>query len=168
MTIKFRCEHCRKTVNAPDSAAGQRGKCPYCGNTSYIPLPESDVDEIPLAPIDDKEERERQAKVQSLLHHDPAIMEEPDAATPHVPLEHKEDLTSEDLHHYVVNYCMDMFKGNLDRARRHAQQLKNFRHTAIAAVEDFEAGRNVEQTLDLIPRKVLQGFLKGLKDELKA
>ena len=167
MSITFRCEHCRKTVNAPDTAAGQRGKCPYCGGSSYIPLPRgADEEDIPLAPLNEEEERQYEARVRALIHQDPAILDESRQAEPATPLEYKSDLKSGDLHHHVVNYCMDMFKGNLDRARVYANELKKFKHTALAAVEDFRTGKVVEQTLDLVPRKLLQGFLSGLKDQL--
>ena len=66
MTVKFRCEKCHKTVEAPDSAAGKRGKCPYCGAMSYIPSP--DVEEIPLAPIDESDEEPIGQRCQPALH----------------------------------------------------------------------------------------------------
>lgn len=170
MSITFRCEHCRKSVNAPDEAAGRRGKCPHCGGSSYIPLPKSQVEEeIPLAEEDEDEERRMREEIRSLIHQDPAIvMEEKDAAQPAVPLEHKPDLRSEDLYHFVVNFCMDMFKGNLDRTKVPLTELKKFKYTAISAVEDFQNGKAHERVLDVIPKKVLQGFLNTLKEQLKS
>ena len=67
MTITFRCEHCHKEVKAPDSAGGKRGKCPHCGQTSYIPSPVSEEDVLPLAPLDSAEERQRRKEIQALL-----------------------------------------------------------------------------------------------------
>lgn len=169
MAITFRCEHCRKSVNAPDSAAGQRGKCPYCGNTSYIPLPKSELeDEIPLAPEDEEEERERREQIKRLLHHDPVVIKDEGGGQPPTPLEHKPDLRAEDLHHLVVNYCSDMFQGNLDRAGLHVKEMKKFKYTAVSAVEDFQTGRVTEKVLANIPKKVLEAFLSNLKEQLKA
>jgi len=37
MTIKFHCEHCRRLVQAPDSAGGRRGTCPHCQGSNFIP-----------------------------------------------------------------------------------------------------------------------------------
>ncbi len=36
MTISFHCP-CGKSVHAPDSAAGKRGKCPACGQVLHVP-----------------------------------------------------------------------------------------------------------------------------------
>ncbi len=36
-SIRFPCEHCGKMVEAPHSAAGKRGKCPFCRESCDIP-----------------------------------------------------------------------------------------------------------------------------------
>ena len=168
MTIKFRCVKCDKVVEAPDKAAGQRGKCPYCGQKSYIPAPAADQDdgEIPLAPIDEAEERSRQEEIKALLAQERDLLHEM-GRQPDVPLEHKEDLRSEDLYHFVVNYCLDMFSGNLERAESYVRKMKPFKYTAITAVEDFRTEKATETALSAIPKKVLKGFLTELKDKLK-
>lgn len=38
MPIQFRCIHCHKRVQAPDSAAGKKAKCPVCGNVTDVPV----------------------------------------------------------------------------------------------------------------------------------
>jgi len=166
MTIKFRCEHCHKEVNAPDTAAGKRGKCPYCGQGSYIPAPVSDEDVLPLAPIDEEEERRRQEEIHALLKQERELIAESKGEPP-VPLEHREDLDTEDLHHFVVNYCLDMGGGRLDRAQAHVQKLKSFGQKGIGAVNDFITGRAGEPALKNIPRPVLMGFLKQLSERLR-
>lgn len=35
--IRFRCEHCGKTVQAPHGAGGKRGTCPHCRQSCAIP-----------------------------------------------------------------------------------------------------------------------------------
>jgi len=37
VSIKVTCPSCQKTINAPDSAAGKRGKCPGCQTIISIP-----------------------------------------------------------------------------------------------------------------------------------
>ncbi len=37
MPIKVTCQKCAGVLNAPDSAAGKKGKCPKCGNLMDIP-----------------------------------------------------------------------------------------------------------------------------------
>jgi len=166
MSITFRCEKCRKNVQAPDSAAGKRGKCPHCGQSSYIPKAVADEDLIPLAPIDEAEEQARKKEIDSLLAVDRQLLHET-GSWPDVPLEHKEDLSSADLHHFVVNYCMDVFDGNLERAQLHVRKMKMLKYTAIEAVEDFQTKKAKEPTLDRIPSRVLEGLLKDLKAKLK-
>lgn len=168
MTIKFRCQHCHKTVKAPDSAAGQRGKCPYCGLSSYIPAPVSEDELIPLAPEDEEFEQKRREEAEQLMEQDPALLEGGSGGGGEVPLEHRDNVGPEDVHHLVVNYCIDMGEGNLERARKHATRLRQFRSAASKAVDDLLKKKTLEPTLDSIPEKVLNGFLKQLKDQLEA
>jgi hypothetical protein len=163
MTIRFRCEACNKTVEAPDSAAGKQGKCPYCGHSCYIAAPVQDEDLIPLSPMDDdgptRTEDELKELERQLLHE---MSGEPD-----VPLEHKDDLKSEDLHHLVVNYVMDLYGGNIERADAVAQKLKMFKFTAIEAAQDFQRGKVTEDALKAVPPRVLKGFLAALVEKLR-
>jgi len=165
MTITFRCEHCRRDVKAPQQAAGKRGKCPFCGQSSYIPAP-IEVDDLPdLAPIDEEEERREKESVRALRQQEHDLIAETGGDAP-VPLDQREDLVAEDLHHFVVNYCLDMFNGKLGRAGSHAQKLKEFGQTGADALKDFQAGKAAEPALGDIPEPVLQGFLKQLAEEL--
>lgn len=67
MSITFRCEHCDKQIEAPDSAGGKRGKCPYCHQSNYIPRPVSEDELVPLAPIDEDQERRQQEEIDRLM-----------------------------------------------------------------------------------------------------
>jgi len=167
MSIQIRCEHCGKQVVAPDSAGGRRGKCPYCGGSNYIPAPVSDDDLVPLAPLDEDEERRRQREIDKLLRAEREILAE-SGGQPTVPLEQREDLRVEDLHHFVVNYCIDMGKGSLSRARRHIDSLRQYGTMGIEAVNDYLTGKHKEKALSELPPKVLQGFLTQLKIDLKS
>ena len=167
MSITFRCEKCHKNVKAPETAGGRRGRCPHCGQTSYIPSPVSSEDTIPLAPLDEQEECERRREIDSLRQAERDLLSET-GGPPAIPLEHKDDLASEDLHHFVVNYCTDMFSGNLTRAEQVLVKMKPFQQIAIEAVEDFQTKKAVEPTLNGIPPRVLKGYLSGLKDKLRS
>jgi NAD-dependent SIR2 family protein deacetylase len=164
MTIKFRCQHCHKTVKAPDSAAGQRGKCPYCGLSSYIPAPVGDDEILPLAPVDEEFERKREEETRRLIEQDPAVVE--GGSGEEVPLEDRDDVGPEDVRHLVVNYCMDMGDGNLERAKRHASRLRQFPYAARQAVDELLKKETLEPALDSIPQKVLTGFLNQLREQL--
>ncbi|MGC9454603.1 MAG: hypothetical protein ACP5HU_07035 [Phycisphaerae bacterium] len=166
MSIKFRCQHCHKTVKAPDSAAGQRGKCPYCGLTSYIPAPVSDDELIPLAAEDEEFEQRRREENRRLIEQDPAVIAGGEGEE--VPLEDRDDVSADDVQHLVVNYCMDMGEGNLDRAKRHASRLRQWPKAARQAIDDLLNKKTLEPALDSIPQKVLMGFLKDLKKNLES
>src|SRR5262245_53414584 len=63
MPVEFHCEHCSKLVKAPSEAAGRKGKCPHCGGVCYIPMPADEIEELPLAPLDESDERRRQREM---------------------------------------------------------------------------------------------------------
>ncbi|MHC4982161.1 MAG: TFIIB-type zinc ribbon-containing protein [Planctomycetota bacterium] len=167
MSITFQCEHCRREVEAPDEAAGKRGKCPFCGQSNYIPSAVSGADVLPLAPINEEEERRRQQEIQKLMERERQLLSEKGGETP-PPLEHRENLKSDDLHHFVVNYCLDVAKDNLKRAEQHVQQLKRFGEVGLEAVDDFISGKALEPALDSIPTRTLQSFLKELRERVLA
>jgi len=166
--VEFICEHCRREVTAPDEAAGKRGKCPYCNQTSYIPAPKSDDEEdLALAPLDDQADPQQDEELAELRKMEKLMLAE-DAATPaSEPLEQRDKVTAEDVQHYVVNYCLDMAASRLDRAESHAAKLKRFGYAGIEAADDFLCGKALEPALDSIPVKVLHGFLEQLKSAIR-
>jgi hypothetical protein len=46
MPIQFRCKQCGRKVQAPDSAAGRRAKCPDCQSIMIVPGAVSDAEEV--------------------------------------------------------------------------------------------------------------------------
>lgn len=164
--ITFQCEHCHKEVKAPDEAGGKRGKCPYCGGANYVPVQE-DPDEIPLAPIDEDEERRHEEEVRRLLEQERELIAQTGGAADEVR-EQGGDYAAEDLYHHVVNYVLDMSQSNLERAAQHARILRQYGFTGIQAVEDFLTGKTSEQAMDSIPEKLRVGFLKQLQQELRS
>jgi len=163
MSISFKCEHCGRKVEAPDAAGGKRGRCPYCKQTCYIPAPVADDDLYDLAPEDEKDPRDADA----LRRHEMALLSEmPDAEAAAVPIDQRDDLSPADVQHLVVNFCLDMAGSNHERAAIHQAQLAKVSKTAIEAVDEFLSGKAAEPALDPIPTKILQGFLKTLRDAL--
>jgi len=168
MSIKFRCEHCHKEIKAPDDAGGRRGTCPYCKQSCYVPTPVSEEDILPLKPIDEEEQRREQEFRRALLEEELDLRAEigDTDAVPTVPLEHREDISSEDLHHFVVNYCLDLYNGNKERAQTHLAQLKKFGGVGMKAVQDFLSGKVQEPALQEIPSDTLKEYLSLLGDQL--
>jgi len=166
MAIKFQCEQCGKEVEAPDDAGGKRGKCPYCRHSNYIPSPIADEDVLDLAPIDEEEERRRKEQAEAALEEERDLLVEMDRK-PETPLEQKEEVAAEDLHHLVVNYCLDLAAGKLDQAEAHVQKLRPFGAAAVQAVREFASGKVREDALKDIPGPVVKGFLKQLAAQLR-
>ena len=166
MAIVFKCGGCQKDVRAPDEAAGKRGKCPYCGQSNYIPTPVPEEEVLYLAPVDEAEERRRQEEIRRLVEQEKAILAAKDAGDA-VPLEHREDLTSADLHHFVVNYCLDLYAGKSLRLRTFVEPLRKFKAAGLQAVDDFLSGKVSEPGLKHIQPRTLKTFLLQLRDEVR-
>ena len=166
MPISFKCEHCGKQIEAPDSAGGQRGRCPYCKQSNYIPSPVSEEEIYDLAETDEEDEKRAAAERERLRAQELSLLSELDQPAAPVPLETKEDLQAGDIAHLIVNYCLDQADGNQERAEVHAAQLRKFGDVARGAVDDFISGRTIEAALDRIPAKALQGHLQKLRQAL--
>ncbi len=179
MGIKFRCENCHKTVEAPDSAGGKRGKCPYCGRDTYVPSSVAEEEILPIKPLNEAEEEQRSEQIHTLLEQERDLLAEiggqPEQPTPQEPADRQADsgkaaggqTAGEDKHRLVVNYCLNMANSDLKGAQGRLAELARQGQAAQQAVEDFISGKVLEPTLDIIPRGVLKGFLKKLQDELK-
>lgn len=168
MSIVFQCEHCHKEVRAPDSAGGRRGRCPYCGQSSYIPAPVSEEDLLPLAPVDEAAEAQRRREVEQALEAERALLAESGSSVEPGGEANQPAKAAgpEQLYHYVVNYVLDMSKGQLERAATHVAKLRTFGWTAHEAVSDFQHGKAQEEILKSLPTRVVTGYLSQLKSEL--
>jgi hypothetical protein len=168
VTIKFHCESCGNLVQAPDDAGGKRGKCPHCQRSNFIPAPEGE-EPLELAPLDEEEERRRRLEVERLMKAERSLLAETSQVedTPRLSQKDRAEVTNDDLHHLVVNYCLDMFNGQFARAGEHAAKLSEYGAPGRAAVNDFITGKLLEPALDRIPLRVLQGYLNDLNKSLE-
>ena len=131
-----------------------------------VPDEEQDDGLIPLVPLDEKEEARRRETIDKLLEAQRDLIAEMTGELP-VPLEHRENLTSADLEHFVVNYCLDLAAGRDERAQMHVGTLRRFAPVARSAVENFLSGKSKEPVLGSIPSKTLQKWLKRLLKALQ-
>jgi hypothetical protein len=125
------------------------------------------VEEIPLAPIDEEAERRQRALEKELRDMEIALSRQDFEERDDLPEEREKTLSAEDFHHYVVNFCMDLYGGNIQRAHKLAEQLRAQEAVGRAAVQDFISGKVWEPVLDMVPKRLLQGFLKDLEDRLR-
>lgn len=166
MSITFHCAHCGKEIKAPDTAAGRRGKCPYCSQSNYIPAPVSE-DELPaLAPEDAEYERHRREEIEELRRKErDLIAEAPSELRTEPAGEQKTELGPEDLRTLVINYCLDAARSSIGTLDGYVRKLRASSR-GLSAVDDVLKGRSREPALKNIPPKVIEGFLKGLRDRL--
>jgi phage FluMu protein Com len=162
MALTFKCEHCHKKISAPESVGGKRGKCPFCKESTYIPMPVDEEEILDLAPIDEAEERERQRLVAELRAQERELIANTGGCDDTLPLSERDNLAPEDLHHFVINYCIDMANGDLERAKKHVAELRQFRRLGLEAVKYFQIIQGDEPALSKIPQPVVQGFLDDL------
>lgn len=164
MAITFHCECCKKKINAPDTAGGKWGKCPYCNHKCYIPLPPSPEDEeIKLAPIDESEEEiykrqmlETQRVTFSLLHQ----TKEPDEKTQNGSVDEK------DLAVSIVNYLKLMAEGSLDEAHNLAEKISPYKKSAKQILEKLLKTKTPIPALQNIPKKVLERYILDMLQKM--
>ncbi|MCG8405078.1 MAG: hypothetical protein MI923_07780 [Phycisphaerales bacterium] len=173
MSIEFHCEHCNKPIKALESTAGRNGKCPHCKGLNYIPLPKDEVGELPLAPIDEEFERRRKraasedAAIQRNLLHDRSAPGETgrqrsrnlDVAATGTVLSRKQ-VTS-----LIVSFIEAMSQGNLNKANQLSGQLSSQQSMVRKILDEMMTEDLTGYGLPTLPRPVLIGFLKQLRNK---
>lgn len=166
MSITFQCEHCHKEIKAPDEAGGKRGKCPFCQQSTYIPSPVREEDLLPLAPLSEEEEQAEKARIQALYAQERDLIAQ-SGGRPAPPLEHREDLSAADLHHFVINFCLEMARDNVANADAEAAKLRKFGPLGLKALEELASGKVHEPALDALGRRPRELYLSTLRSRLK-
>lgn len=173
MSIELHCSRCSKLIRAPESAAGKKGKCPYCQESVYIPTPPEEVDEIPLAPVDDADEqRAEQLRQESLeyaaqvskaqggkfdLADVPSTADGPVAAMGDDPV----DVADE-----IEQYVIAMGQSKLDQAEAIVRRLQRNKNRSLSYIEGLMVDEMPPKMGD-VPAPVMKGFLKSLTQQLK-
>ncbi len=174
MAIVFHCEFCRKKISAPDEAGGRRGRCPHCSQHVFVPPPTSQVEEIPLSPVDPQEEerrrllRQEELRVLNQLHEH---KEAPEGARgPAVPDSSADDnslpfavaSSGPDTKDLVLQYLLAMAKGELGSAESLEQQIAAGGPKALKVVEQLAMQEFMHPQLANVPPTVISGFFKRL------
>jgi phage FluMu protein Com len=175
MSIEFHCDHCSKLIRAPQEAAGHRGKCPYCQQSVYIPTPTQEIEEIPLAPVDTGEERERQRLERESRQAEREILADKrppmDRAGPSAgPVESAmpADIPSgDDVEEMVIDYLLLMRNSELVQAESVLADLRKAKAEALQVINRLAADAVPPQALAGVPPGVYQGFLKNLRAQLR-
>jgi phage FluMu protein Com len=174
VSIEFHCNHCDKLVRAPDSAGGKRGKCPYCKQSVYVPMPAEEVDEIPLAPLDDADDAERQRldaeadELAEALRREREIPGEPRGTgglrgsgvarpEPRMPV---------DIEPKVVDYVIALKDAQLEEAQALVPEIRRAGDAAKETVQRLMMDEMPPAGLEDVPTPVLRGFFRKLLDQL--
>jgi hypothetical protein len=174
--IDLHCNHCGKHIRAPDEAGGKHGKCPYCKQDVYVPMPAAEIEEIPLAPLDGERQRREQELSDEDRRYQAAISHE-DREPPEkpgrggsagtetaMPLPRPDDVI--DVPGLVVRYVLAMTDSKLDQADRIAAKLEDASDKARDEVQRLMVDELPPAGLGGVPPAVYKGFLKTLLGRL--
>lgn len=171
MSIEIHCDHCGKLIRAPETAAGKRGKCPYCDQSVYIPTPPDQGGEIGLAPLDEDDERrieelrrESAEYAATISKAQPGKYDVGDAgggAARGAGEDEDVDIGSE-----VERFVLAMADSKLDTANGAVVRLKKARKRAADHVQGLLLDQ-MPPKIGRVPLPLMKGFLKTLADRLK-
>jgi len=170
MGITFHCEYCGKKIQAPDTAAGKRGKCPACHNQIFVPAAEMADDELKLAPIDETEEQRQKRLLAESFKLRQNILSEtemPDDEKGVKPSRPAASVDDKKVTAQIVTYLKLMVNGELDKAERTANGIKSFGDQASDILDQIAYGEKTVDELENIPQQVLFGMIKELQERLR-
>ena len=134
-----------------------------------IKHPENDGDDdntIPLVPLDEQEEqRQRELKAELAELNRDLISQT--GAKGVIPLEHRENLSAADFEHFVVNYCLDMYRAHPEKTYAYVKTLREYIDFGREALENFRSGKTTEPALEIIPKAKLEELFEKLAGQLE-
>lgn len=176
--IRLTCEYCGKAVRAPHELAGKRSKCPACGNSLYVPTPEDEIEELPLAPEDVSDLQHEAAllaerrKLDLLLSHEDKPADDPgsgsgrsggaDSGAGSTGALDSANRTER----AIRNYLAAMRASDLAAADRAMTVLRMQPRTARETIDRMAADQIPPPEVGGLPAGVYQGFLKTLRSKL--
>ncbi len=164
MSIDIHCPQCQKLIRAPDTAGGRQGKCPYCKAEVYIPNPLDDIEQIPIVPIDQEEERQADERRRDAIRYTAAIDHAtdgiPQSDGPEIPQSDPEELAAD-----VEAYIRAMHTSKLEGAQAAVTRLKQGGVHARDSVKDLLQDET-SCSYKGVPPPLVQGFLRKLLAEL--
>jgi len=173
MSIELHCSQCQKLIRAPDNAGGKRGKCPYCRNSVYIPMPPDNGEEIHLTPIDDEDERRAEELRRESIEYVAAVDHVTDSGTDTEDTASSTDgavpegVSDEvaDIGADVEAFVIAMGESKLGEANAAVARLKRAGTRASDYVQDLLLD-DMLPIYENVPPPVVQGFLRTLLKRL--
>lgn len=175
MSLEFHCDHCSHLIRAPREAAGRRGKCPFCQQSVYIPTPPAEIEEIPLAPLDESEAQQQARLEQEWRRTNREILADrrppsdravPTGATESAMPDHL-DSAEDDIEDKVVDYLLLMRNSELVQAESVLAELVRRKAAALKVIDRLAADAMPPEALIDVPPRVYLGFLKNLRAQIR-
>ncbi|MHC4221301.1 MAG: zinc ribbon domain-containing protein [Planctomycetota bacterium] len=170
MGISFNCEHCGKKVEAPDSAAGKRAKCPGCQNKVTIPQPQVEVEddmEFHLAPLDETEENARKQLMAETFQIEQDILSQREASAKETALtKTASQLSDTELTAKVIRYLRQMADGQLEEAKRNAKLIAAGGSRSAKILDEIAIAEMPDPDIDDIPAPLLSGLIRQLRSQI--
>jgi len=172
MSIEFHCEHCGKTVRTGSENAGKRGKCPHCQNSVYIPTPSEELEPLPIAPLDESGDQRQQELLEESRNLARRILHEKDVPhESHAPAGPRSDslgdarLLAANMEGLIIEYALCMAQGKLAEAAELAAEIRTNMKVAEEVMLNITRDEVPPPQLAKIPRPVLVGFFKQLREK---
>jgi len=172
MDIQVNCEKCEYVFSVAKESTGKQNRCPRCNNVMYIPTPEEDLDELPLAP-EDNEERLREAHLQAerrRLDHELSHADSTGKESSVPPLPRPQGVPPgtgrTTVKGVILAYLAAMRDTNLARAEQAINLLATHRDEAIRVIDRLATDQFPPAEIGNIPPAVYHGFLKNLRGKL--
>lgn len=176
MASDLTCDKCGKKTSVSRDQQGGQVKCPHCGNETYVPTPEEDIEELPLAP-EDESERQREERLLAERRRIDRILaseagddqpSEQAGESPVPPPSARAQSSSgrTTVRGVVLRYLTAMRDTDLDQADEALSLLATRREDAIRIVDELASDQIPPAEMSNVPPGVYQGFLKTLRSQL--
>ena len=127
---------------------------------------DSGDDFISLVPLNEKEEeKHRKLRVELAELGRDLVSATGDKGV--IPLEHRENLSVADFEHFIVNYCLDMYRAHPEKTYSYVKTLRKHLDFGIEALENFRSGKTTEPALEIIPKAKLEELFEKLAGQLE-
>ncbi len=170
--IRVTCEHCNSVIKAPRESAGRTGKCPHCQNPVYVPIPQEELEEIPLAPDEDSalakaDQLEKEAyEIAADIRRERQQPAEPGGADSGT-VEHSDPQQKLiNIGEAIIRYLLAMEISDLQKADSIVGELKAASRQTKSKVQQMMVDAMKPEAVRRMPDGLYQGFLRKLLDQL--
>ncbi len=171
--IVVTCDHCNHVIKAPRRAAGKRGKCPYCHNSVYVPTPQEELEDIPLASDDeaslakaDRLEKEAREVAAAIRREVQEPLDAPASQTTGTTESSESRQPPTNISDAIIRYLLAMQVSDLEKAQAITGELKGSARQAKSKIQQMMVDSMRPQAVRSMPDGLYQGFLRKLLEQL--